>query len=339
MPKSSLSSSSSSSSYSVGPFHENNNNKCSNNKDDDDGSGGAIDNATHFLNILQRQVPIFLSKIIHSLQNNYNIDVTHYQADHVCWRTETIEEYNHLVSILTKTTTSKSVATTARNDDGDDDDDDDEQKQKPKPPLFKLLIESMIGGRPIATFEICHPADYIRCDGNHHVVISVIEIPSPKKEGRSSTCKPSKFGYKSGLEHVEFVIGKSSRNGTIDEAAIITSPMNDERHQVMFDEFIKKHNNQNQEQQQHNHHHHQNQRGNNIPWNEKARHKDINPDISITLKIPVDDEKDDGGSNNKNGTSHYYYYHNYSVKFHGMSLKDVIEYEKLHNKVEHVVVT
>ena len=294
-------------SYSVGPFRKSNNNDC-----------GVVDDATSFLHLLQRQVPTFLSRIIQKLQQNYNIDVSHYEADHVCWRTETIEEYNHLVGILKQTRTGNKSGT-----DGD---------HNTHLPPFKLLIESMIGGRPIATFEICHPDNYIRCGGKNHHVISVIEIPSPKKgETRS-------VGYKSGLEHVEFVIGRQNRpsssvtNGIIidkeEEASIITSPMNDKSHQVMFEEFITK------------------LHCSGIPWNEKARYKDINPDISITLSMDDGDDgsSDDNGNINDNdgdddGTSEKQKQSpNYSVKFHAMPLKDVIEYEKLHNKVEPVVV-
>ena len=167
--------------------------------------------ATEFLQILQTQVPTFLSDIVKELKERHNIDVTKYQADHVCWRTETIEEYTALVSKLNESSS----------------------------PL-ELLIESVIGGRPIATFELQADARIHWEETGHE--ISVIEIPSPKSGNSSS--------YKSGLEHVEFVIGKQDTGGVSsgssvsgssndDNRSAITSPINDEAHQQMFDAFIE----------------------------------------------------------------------------------------------------
>ena len=53
------------------------------------------------------------------------MDVTNYQADHVCYRTETVYEYNRLVKVLLADTNN-----------------------------IHLLVESEIGGRSIATFKL-----------------------------------------------------------------------------------------------------------------------------------------------------------------------------------------
>jgi predicted metalloenzyme YecM len=138
------------------------------------------------------------------------IDVSKYQADHICWRTESIEEYSELITTL-----------------------------KSAPDSVSLLIESEIGGRPIATF---HLADAIQATEHH--TINILEIPAPK-EGRS---------YKSGLEHVEFVIG----DGNAD-------PGNSEVHRAALDDFMKAH-----------------------PlarFDTKARETSLNPDVSVSLDL------------------------------------------------------
>ncbi len=143
------------------------------------------DRAVKFLSDLHTTVPNFLVDVATTLQTACNIDVSDLQADHVCWRTETDFEYNDLVKALLA-----------------------------DPDHFSLLIESEIGGRPIATFQIATPI----LSAKHQ--IGVVEIPSPK-EGSP---------YKRGLEHVEFVIG----------CGTITSPWNDDTHQCHLVEFQKK---------------------------------------------------------------------------------------------------
>jgi len=126
--------------------------------------------------MLETKVPRFITQITSHLQSNFGLDVSCLQADHVCWRTGSLTEYTELVSIL-------------RND----------------PDQFQLLIESEIGGRPIATFALQSP---ITTTSQHS--IHVVEIPSPKESSP----------YPAGLEHVEFVIG--------DRTCI--NPWNDEIH-------------------------------------------------------------------------------------------------------------
>ena len=115
------------------------------------------------------------------------MDVSLWVADHVCWRTETNDEYQALIETL-------------RTDDH-----------------FQLLIESEVGGRLIATFQLATP---IR-SSTHKV--DVVEIPSPKA-GRP---------YSRGLEHVEFVIPSPTKD--------LTSPWNDEKHQQAFQHLQAKH--------------------------------------------------------------------------------------------------
>lgn len=85
----------------------------------------------------------------------------HWEIDHVCFRTESLEEYGYL----------KNQYST----------------------WSQLLIESEVGGRPIATFKL----DNATSVGNH--LVDLIELPAPK-EGKK---------VKNGLEHFEVVIDKT----------------------------------------------------------------------------------------------------------------------------------
>lgn len=138
--------------------------------------------ATEFIVQLNNSVPAILEAIEANLPF-----VEKYQADHICWRTETRQEYDELISSL------KDYAGAT------------------------LLIESIIGGRLIATFELHN--GIICCSDRRNV--TVLEIPSPK-EGSP---------YKRGLEHVEFVIGDSND----------TSPMNSTIHQTKLQTFMEEH--------------------------------------------------------------------------------------------------
>ena len=80
------------------------------------------------------------------------------EADHICYRVETDERYSELVSELGKSAV--------------------------------LLSESMVGGRPIATFQLEQP---LAVGGWQ---ISYLELPAPKAGSE----------YPEGLEHVEFVV-------------------------------------------------------------------------------------------------------------------------------------
>jgi len=152
------------------------------------------DNTTSsdFLTYLHDRVPSFVTAIVAELKTSeYDIDVTDLQADHVCYRTESMAQYTELVEALQSPEASGS---------------------------FTLLVESEIGGRPIATFKLLQPIEI--GSGNHRRSIDVIEIPSPK-EGSP---------YDAGLEHIEFVIG----DGTY------KSPMNDEVHATALEGWMRK---------------------------------------------------------------------------------------------------
>ena len=102
----------------------------------------------------------FLEKI-DCFMTNIGIDVSKFFPDHLCYRVETEQQYLELCSKL--------------NTEG------------------KLLAESKVNGRLISTFKMNHLASF---QGKE---ISVIEIPSPKKNNK---CK-------AGFEHIEFVINCS----------------------------------------------------------------------------------------------------------------------------------
>ena len=140
-------------------------------------------NAESFVSKLQDLVPKFLEAVEDKLPF-----VAALEADHVCWRTETNESYDSLVSAL---------------------------KAYPK---STLLIESLIGGRPIATFQL---KDGISYKGRQ---VNVLEIPSPK-EGSP---------YKEGLEHVEFVVGEHTDQS-------FHSPINDAIHEKALAKIISEH--------------------------------------------------------------------------------------------------
>jgi predicted metalloenzyme YecM len=162
-----------------------------------DGDGHKNDVIAHeFVSKLRNQVPSFVSSIIMNLNSQYGMDVTNYQADHVCYRTATVYEYKRLVEALQADINN-----------------------------IRLLVESEIGGRSIATFKLAMPIEISNpCittgDGGDSSSstrrIDVIEIPSPK-DGSP---------YTSGLEHVEFVIGNNRllHNNNY-------SPVNDNHHQ------------------------------------------------------------------------------------------------------------
>ena len=140
-------------------------------------------NAESFVSKLHNLVPKFLQEVEDKLPFVANLE-----ADHVCWRTETTESYQSLVSAL---------------------------KAYPE---SSLLIESLIGGRPIATFKLNEGISY---KGRK---VSILEIPSPK-EGSP---------YKEGLEHVEFVIGESSDHS-------LHTPINNTAHETALEKIMSEH--------------------------------------------------------------------------------------------------
>jgi len=99
----------------------------------------------------------FLSNIFLKLKQS-GIDVKDYQLDHICFRVETWERYIELKKVIAN--------------------------------QGELLAETIIGGRPIATYLLNQPFLY------KNRSINCLELPSPK-EGSP---------YKEGFEHVELVI-------------------------------------------------------------------------------------------------------------------------------------
>ena len=102
----------------------------------------------------------FLERIFRHLAAD-NISVESYELDHLCYRVETTKDYWRYKKALE-----------LRGD---------------------LLTESLIGGRPIATFKLKEPFLF------QSRKIELLELPAPK---------PGRF-YPEGYEHVEFVIDKS----------------------------------------------------------------------------------------------------------------------------------
>ena len=171
--------------------------------------------ARSFLSDLREQTPQFLKYVFMAL-DGMNLDISEYPADHVCWRTESIEEYSDLVSAL-----------------------------KAAPDEVLLLVESEIGGRPIATFEVLEPID---C-GNGRV-IGVVEIPAPK-DSRA---------YKRGMEHVEFVVTDDNKNESVS-----TNSLSDKTHRATLEEFMRM--------------------NGAVDWNTKAIDKPRNPDVSVQVEL------------------------------------------------------
>ena len=112
-----------------------------------------------------RKIPTFVDEIISGL-SKLNINVQDFYLDHVCYRVETEQEYITCYNELNQ------VAT--------------------------LLIEQLIGGRPIATFKLHEPI----LVSKYNRQVSVIELPMPK----------SNTFYSSGFEHCEFVITQNLKD-------------------------------------------------------------------------------------------------------------------------------
>ncbi len=200
--------------------------------------GNRVNTATEFLLALRGRVPSFVSSVVAHLESRYGMDMTGYLADHVHYRTKSIEEYSCLVEALRADQVN-----------------------------FLLLVESEIGGRPIAAFKLTRPIEFGSWDGSTRC-IDVVKIPSPKD---GST-------YPAGLEHVEFVVGVGSHE----------SPVNSDAHRAALTSWMEMHPS--------------------VSWNIKALGKRCNPDVSTKLELP------DHGR--------------VSIKFHLMSLEDVIRFEE-----------
>lgn len=116
-------------------------------------------NPNQFLTGLQDQAQAFYESILREAEVK-QLNLQGYEMDHLCYRTTTMEEY--------KITCDKFRE------------------------VGQLLIESEIGGRLIATFELNEPI--VLKDRE----VAVIEVPAPKKGSN----------YPLGFEHAEFVISE-----------------------------------------------------------------------------------------------------------------------------------
>lgn len=110
----------------------------------------------------------FLIKVFKEL-NNVDVDITSFEIDHLCYRTSSLKNYQEIKDKFSKEA--------------------------------RLLIESDVNGRPIATFKLHSPIFF------KDWIIDLVEVPAPK-EGRET---------QEGYEHIEVVIDQS------------------------FDEFIERH--------------------------------------------------------------------------------------------------
>lgn len=101
------------------------------------------------------------------------VDVSQYEMDHICYRCESREEYDDTCNALC-------------------------------PTFGEVLVETMIGGRPIATIRLLEPIRHrgfeVRC----------LEVPCPK---------PGRL-YPRGLEHAEFVVGGLG-DGMLDNSRLV----------------------------------------------------------------------------------------------------------------------
>lgn len=113
--------------------------------------------------------PTHLMEAIFNHLQNCNIEIKSFICDHLCWRCSTLEEYIKI----------KQLFPAKENADG----------------LGHILVECMIGGRPISTIHLNQPI-IIKTNNNYGFEIPAFELPCPKP-GRE---------YESGLEHCEFAL-------------------------------------------------------------------------------------------------------------------------------------
>ena len=116
----------------------------------------------------------FLDKVTDFVLSRTEIPLADMQIDHICYRCATIDEYKSVCRALL-----------------------DEHSGT-------LLVEGMIGGRPISTIALKNPIVHKGWS------IPCVEVPCPKP-GRA---------YASGLEHIEAVIGDSSSSPHNSKAAL-----------------------------------------------------------------------------------------------------------------------
>ncbi len=111
--------------------------------------------------LIGEKAKIFLEHVFAELEKNQVQIKPHWDIDHLCYRVETIERYFVLKKEFSKIST--------------------------------LLTESIVNGRPIATFKLDRPLHFRQWQ------IDIIELPAPKS-GKIVT---------EGFEHIEVVVDES----------------------------------------------------------------------------------------------------------------------------------
>ena len=112
--------------------------------------------------------PVPLMEAIFNQLQEKKILFHDFVCDHLCWRCESLQEYMNIKSLI-------------------------EEKN-----LGEVLVECMIGGRPISTIHLNQPI-VLNTNTNTSFSIPGFELPCPK-QGRY---------YESGWEHCEFAVGDS----------------------------------------------------------------------------------------------------------------------------------
>lgn len=110
--------------------------------------------------MIENQATPFLEKLFQNL-DRYQIDIKNWEIDHLCYRTCSLENYSEMKKTFHQ--------------------------------LGRLLIESEVGGRQIATYKLDRPILYKKW------VIDLVEVPAPKANKVTAE----------GFEHIEVVIDES----------------------------------------------------------------------------------------------------------------------------------
>lgn len=115
----------------------------------------------HSLDTYMGPMAPFVSRLLAELaQCGCSVQAPH--IDHLCYRSATLPEYRRLSGVLAE--------------------------------VAELLVEGMIGGRPIATYRLHHPVQL------GEVMVPCIELAAPK---------PGRV-HQAGLEHIELVVASLS---------------------------------------------------------------------------------------------------------------------------------
>lgn len=109
----------------------------------------------------QAQAHDFLDRLFEDMARHKVEIPPHWKIDHLCYRVDSLDRYNLLKKEFSK--------------------------------FGRLLIESEVNGRPIATYKLNEPISFFRG------VVDVVELPAPK------TTKPTREGF----EHIEIVVDVS----------------------------------------------------------------------------------------------------------------------------------